>query len=400
MLELEFSLIGEPTTALQQLLEAFQAECSVAVHLKTTTWQQAWSELLTYALYDRGPDVSQVGSTWVSSLIGMNALRSFSEKEIRGMGGAGLFLPQCWQSGMMFGDSTVWSVPWSAYTFIICYRRDILQKAGIVEEGAFKTADALARTLTQLKAAGVECPWVVPVNPSHQDTLHYIASWIWGAGGDLVSADGARLLFTQPLALSGAQAYFDLLRYLSSDAFYLDDVHAEEYFLSGRAAVTIAGAEMPYSWLRNRVGSPEVLDNLGYALMPGVPWIGGDNLVVWKHTRFAVEREQAALALVDFLLKQSSQQVYCQGEEVFLPTRPDVFPALPMQGSLLAQTAIHSLQSGRAYHPMPMWSKIEHQSALTLGKIGEDVLAGKESGASIHRHLDMLARRLEISLEQ
>jgi hypothetical protein len=47
-----------------------------------------------------------------------------------------------------------------------------------------------------------------------------------------------------------------------------------------------------------------------------------------------------------------------------------------------------------------MWSKIEHQSALTLGKIGEDVLAGKESGASIHRHLDMLARRLEISLEQ
>lgn len=407
---IEFSIIGEPSASLQRLLRAFEAQHNLEVRLRLMDWEKAWPELLTFALYGHGPDISHIGSTWAGSLTAMNSLRPFTPREVAALGGAEAFLPQAWQSGLMPGQPEVWSLPWTSFTFLLCYRRDLLQKAGIDEMTAFVTAEALDSTLTQLQAAGVErdfraqaaqpscIPWVVPVDPSFVDILHHQASWVWGAGGDYVSADGRKVLLLQPNTLSGLRSYLNLLRFLRPAYSHLDEIAAQQLFARGQAAVTILGSGTVYEFIESRTAAPQVLDNLGVVPVPGVPWVGGDNLVVWKHTQGYPERERAAVALAGFLASQDAQRQHAQNGTVMLPTRPDSFSALPYMQNPLTQAVIRSLQTGRSYRAVAIWGRLESQLSSTLGRIGEAILSGVETDAALQQHLEPLARRLEITL--
>ncbi|HNT25687.1 MAG TPA: extracellular solute-binding protein [Anaerolineales bacterium] len=395
MLELNLSLIGNVSTTLVRLIENFQIQQGVRVRIRSLDWETAWHELVDWALHTQGPDVSQVGSTWTGSLVALNGLRPFTHAEVRELGGSAAFFPQIWQSVVLPNQPEAWAVPWSAFTFVLCYRRDLLEKAGIDESTAFLSLPALARTVEQLHAAGVQCPWLAPVSAFHLGILHMAASFVWGMGGDFVSPTGSRLTFTQPAALEGLRAYFNLLRYLPPDAQRLDGVEAERYFTSGQAAMMMFGIDRPYEWLRRRSVAPAVLLHLGVTSMPGVPWLGGNSLVVWGDVQASSERERAALALVRHLTSREAQGVYCQGVEVFLPTRPDVLDSLPLPDTSVTRAAIQSLQTGRSYRSLPAWGKLEHQFAEVLGLIGADVTNGMGVDAALQRHLEPLARRLQ-----
>jgi len=398
MLDLELSLIGDPSPTLGRLLDQFQRQNNLKIHLKVMQWDSAWTELLACALYDRGPDVSHIGSTWPGSLIGMNALRPFTEAEIGSLGGQEAFLSQAWKSGGILGQPGLWSIPWTAYTFVLCYRRDLLAQAGIPESSAFLNAAALSQTLRHLKEAGIEIPWIVPVDPAHVDTLHFIASWVWGAGGDYVSSNGRQILIKQANTQNGLITYFNQLLLLRPSFSIINETMAQEMFTKGKAAVTIAGADIASGWLKDGNIAPEVSANLGVTIMPGVPWVGGDNLVVWNRSRVSAERERAAVELVKFLVGKSSQKIMCLAPELQLPTRLDTIQDLPEPESPATRAAVQSLRTGRSYHPIPMWGRIEYQLSVALGQVGQEILAGAEPGLAISRILGPVTTRLDIGL--
>ncbi len=99
MVEIEFSTIPDAEIDLQvmkALLEEFSEEYGVKVRLDTMTWGTAWTDFVTIASHGKGPDLSHIGGTWVSSLAIMNALRPFSPRDIEEMGGASAFLAPTW----------------------------------------------------------------------------------------------------------------------------------------------------------------------------------------------------------------------------------------------------------------------------------------------------------------
>src|SRR5512140_869691 len=151
-MEIEFSILGDPSPTLRGLLAGFEERTSVRIRLTSIPWEKAWPELLTFALYGRGPDVSHVGSTWASSLVAMNALRPFKAQEVAAWGGREAFLPPCWQSATIPGETDVFSAPWGSFTFVICYRKDLLARAGVNEETAFQSPAAVQETLRALRA--------------------------------------------------------------------------------------------------------------------------------------------------------------------------------------------------------------------------------------------------------
>ncbi len=398
MVDLDFSLIGERNPALEELLDQFQRDNDIKIYIKQMDWSDAWTELLASAIYDRGPDVSHIGSTWAGSLIGMNALRPFSEAELASFGGQDAFLPQAWVSGGILGQPGYWSLPWSTYTFVLCYRRDLLEKAGIPEFTAFQSAAALAQTLRKLKEAGIEMPWIVPVDPAHVDTLHYVASWVWGAGGDYVSPNGRQILLKQPATQSGLKAYFQQLLYLRPAFSIIPETTAQELFSSGRAAITIVGYDLAMGWLNGTNIAPEISSHLGVSCLPGVPWIGGDNLVIWNRARAFADCERAAVDLVRFLVGKSSQEVLCRAPAIQYPVRLDTLLDPPLPESPATRATIQSLRTGRSYHPIPMWGRIEYQLSEALGQVGQEILAGAEPAMAINRILSPVATRLEIGL--
>ena len=398
MLELQYSYIGDPVPTLKIVLDDFGRKNNLHVEIRHLDWDNAWHELLLWSLYGNGPDISHIGSTWVSSLVGMNTLHLFQPDEIYQAGGESAFLHHSWQSGVYPDKTKVWSLPWQGYTFLLAYRKDLLQKAGIEEKKAFKSSASLLDTVKALKGKIDESPWVVPVSTQHLDTLHYIASWVWGSGGDFFSLDNRHVAFMTPDSLEAIFTYYRLMQYMTPVALPLDENGAMEIFKQGKAAVTIVGSGIAYEWMRLGQLSPELQQQVGFVPMPGQPWVGGDNIIIWKTGRASEERERASVALALHLVSLETQRAMAQAEDVALPTRAEAFNSLPLQESALTQSIIHSLRIGRAYRPMSLWSKIEHQFAQVLGQIGTEVMAGADLKSVVRKHLDTQANWLEIIL--
>jgi multiple sugar transport system substrate-binding protein len=401
MADIEFSYIGDSPEDVQrfpQLIEDFQQSYRANVHLKVLTWEQAWTELLDVALRGKGPDVSQIGDTWVSSFVGMNSLRPFSPQEMAAMGGKAAFAPATHYSMSLPDDTKVWSVPWTSYIYLICYRKDILQKTGIDEKTAFGSPEALNQTILRLKGAGVEVPWLMPSGPApYNDLLHMAASWVWGMGGDFISPDGKKAIFNQPGAFKALRTFLELYRYLPPSANLAID-ECVQRFAHGEAAMTIADVRSA-SAIHEFGATPQVIENLGTANFSSVPWVGGSNLIVWRHTMISAEKERAALAWINYLTSDAGQLKFAQLVGT-IPARAGALSVTLPAGHPLKSTLEQAGKTGRGYPKIGLWQRIELQLSLEIGEIIKAIWADPDVNieAQLHQHLDYLARRFDLAL--
>jgi multiple sugar transport system substrate-binding protein len=219
--------------------------------------------------------------------------------------------------------------------------------------------------------------------------LHNIATWVWGAGGEFVSLDGRRVLFTRDEAVAGMCAYFDLRRYLHESDHNLNLNEADELFYQGKSALILGGP-----WIASRVGKlakQEVIDNLDAALPPGVPFVGGSNLVIWKHCHKA---NQAA-ELVKWLTSQSLQTEYAHHVGMF-PVKLDAL-ASGFAHEPMVQVLSEGLKQGRSFPSIARWGLLEDGLSVALAQIWRDLLpeSKSETEAVVKRHILPVAEHVK-----
>src|ERR1051325_2529277 len=132
-MELNFLTIAdapEDLHPLRGLLASFEREKQIQISLRRVGWERAWQTLLMDAIEGKGPHVSQIGSTWGATMAMFDAIRAFKSDEVDRMGGAAQFLPSAWETVKLTGRPDVWSIPWTVYTFVLFYRRDMLKQVG------------------------------------------------------------------------------------------------------------------------------------------------------------------------------------------------------------------------------------------------------------------------------
>ncbi len=393
--ELELSLMTDTAAPIQPLLDQFEAAHGIRVRPRLLSWDAGWNTLFQSALQGRGSDVSEIGSTWLGDLAGMNALQAFSAEAVAEMGGAEAFMPVAWRSCHMAGQPQTWAIPWLVGARLLFYRRDLLARHGIDPQTAFGTADRLDRTLGQLQAAGVSVPWTVPTGSTHT-TLLNVASWVWGAGGAFVTPDGKRTQINQTAARAGLRAYFALGRYLAPSVRRLSGTQPDTVFLQNPdAAMTISG-----SWLFQRApdqGSPDLAVQLGAALPPGPSFVGGSHLVIWKHS----PNYAAAVQLVRFLTSAPALIPYSKAIGL-LPATLDALDAEPFAGDPLWQQTREGVRTGRSFPVIRAWGMIEYRLVAALSSLWAETLAspGQDVDAILRKHLDPLAQRLDQLLGQ
>jgi multiple sugar transport system substrate-binding protein len=390
MAELEFSVtpaeLGDLYDELQMALAEFEARTRIRVRLRPIVSKVALDELTKFAIYKKGPDVSQIGSTWLEGLADMDALRPFGAEEVKTLGDPADFVPASWKSVTLPGQPEMWAVPWLADVRVLFYRRDILKQAGIDEQVAFQTPEVMEQTLAQLRTSGVDIPWVVPTQHSWR-TVHNVASWVWGAGGHLLSADGKQILFNQPKALAGFRAYFALGRYLADQARGLTDTESDMLFQAGKAAVTVSGP-----WLLAM--PPALVAKVGITSPPGIPFVGGSHLVVWKYSRLARE----AVQLVQFLTGLHFQQ--CCKPGGLLPVRLTALDLFNTSSAEMGKYLQQGLAKGRSFPSVPLWQVIEARLADALAATWGEVLETPDPNwdAILDDRLNRLARQLSLTL--
>jgi multiple sugar transport system substrate-binding protein len=397
MPQLELSVMNhspEAETVLRSLLDLFESQTGISVQLNILEWTSAKAELNRIARYHQGPDVSEVGTTWVGDLISMNALRSLKPGEVAKIGRPDDFVPASWQTSHLIGDDLAWAVPWLSETYLIYYRKDLLAKAGIEESSAFLSHTRLVETAERLQKSGVAVPVEMSFEWDQFGSLHALASWVWAAGGDFCSPDGRQVLFDQPEALRAIHDYFGLLRFLSPEGIRATlDKHVDLY-RQGLSAVMFS----TLTFFGDLSGfAPGVYENTGAAVMPGNRFVGGSNLVVWKHTR----QEEAAILLVQYLTSIQTL-LQCIRPLRALPSRVSALAVPAITQDPILKVAADSVQNGRSYPQVPLWGLIEERLIRTLQQIALYYLSNPTVDLEqlVNHQIETLARRLNLTLSQ
>lgn len=393
MTELVFSVFDHGTLArerMQELLQEFERQEGIRVRLEVISWDVGWPRLVEFALYHHGPDVSEVGNTWIMDLVHMNALDPFTREEITSITEGVRFFEPSWNSCVTSegGTRSVWAIPWSGDVRVVYYRRDLLKNAGVDENGAFATPMAFEQTLKRLKENGVTTPIAMQTLRS-RISVHNMAAWVWGAGGDFISEDSKRILFHQGVSLEAIKSYFRLVRYLGPEPLHTDAETDRAFWLGeANAAVLLSGY-----WVIQVADMPDhVRKNIGLTQLPGMSFVGGHNLVVWKHSR----QRMAAIRLIKFLNSQEAEQgVY---PHYGLPIRENGWTQPPFNTSEFAIFRA-SLNSGRSFPNSPLWALVEKRLADLMPDLWAQVIENPEDSDSIvETQLTNVARRLEMAI--
>ena len=389
MEDITFSIFNHGQTAvarMQALLKQFEQEEKIRVRLEMIPWAMGWSRMVEVALYHLGPDVSEIGSTWVMDFVRTDALRPYSPAEVAFIGDGKQYFDSCVAGGVSLGEKPVtWAMPLAGDARIIFYRLDLLQRAGVDEATAFASPAKFEGALARLKALGIPTPLALPTQRS-RNSLHSLAAWVWGAGGNFLSADGVHVEFDLPKALEGFKSYFGLGEYLGKTR--LDEYDSDALFLTGQAATTISGY-----WLLHENKAAEVAENLGVASVPGVPFVGGEHLAIWRHAR----NPQAALKLVKFISRaKSGESVYPQ---IGLPPSPDGWQRPPFNQAGY-DVLLNAMRTGRAFPTSPLWGLVEKRLIDVMPEIWNDVLAHPErTEKTVETQIGSLAQRLRMTMK-
>lgn len=347
-------------------LDQFEAKTRRKVELVPFKWKTGWNELLSISLHNRGPDVSHIGNTWLGSLVSIQALRAFSKSELDCISDQKKILPNAWKTTLIPNKSQQFAIPWTLDTRVILYRRDWLKKAGVNESGAFNSHEALEETLSRLRNAGFEHPWSVSML---RNTAHISAPWVWKNGGDFRAADLHNLAFTEPATLRGLSQFISLYRYAYpvKRGLTIEEVAAQ--FRNGQIGVIYTTHHLVSQFLLENP-PPFGIQNLGVSKVPGPPYLGGNSLVIWKHSI----QEQLAIDLINHLISIETQyRLSTRGIQI--PVRAEVLEQEPFKNQALFEPIIESLHQGRVFHSSSHWATVEERLNLTLNRLWIDLFA-------------------------
>jgi multiple sugar transport system substrate-binding protein len=378
---------------LRQMIQAYEQAHRNRVQIRSFDWDTIWKEMANIGIYKRGADLSEVGTTWIGSFVSMNALRAFKPDEIEQVGGECVFLPTAWQTTSLVGDGRVWAIPFLSDVRVIFYWRNMLEKAGVEEAGAFTSFDAIEETLSRLKKI-ITAPWAVPTDVSTQDTLHNASSWVWAVGGNFVSADGRKVGFAQPAVLAALKAYFGLHRFMPQKKHPLSGERVVELFCQRKTAAILSGPWLiPY--LRAQASFAGQEAKIGIALPPGPSFVGGTNLIVWKHARYETE----CIELICQLIEPQAQIQFCNVTGL-LPVRMEALADPFYTSDPFNRVLVEALQNGRIPTQFALWGMVEDKLSTSFAQVWADIFTrpGGNLEAILARHLEGLARRLDIML--
>lgn len=362
-IELELSVQANNAALIQPFLDEFEARQGIHVRLHVSDWTTAWSEVTRTALNRAGPDVSEVGSTWLGDLNATGALRPFAQNEVSQIRKQGDFLPVAWAAAKLPHRSSMCAIPWMVNARLMFYRRRWFERCKIDPATAFNTPAQLEQTLACLQAAGASAPWLTTTLP-RRSMVQNTCMWVWANGGEPLASDGQRVLFDQPPALAGYSQYFALGRYLAPQFQYLDGSQLCRQFIARpETAVMLIG---PWSFEEIPL---EPRDEFGLALPLGRPFLGASYLVIWQHSR----QVDVALKLIRFLTETPTLIAYSQRLSL-LPAQLEALSLPPYSDDPWWQIAAQAVQAGHAPSTTLSWSIMEERLRFELAAIWQDVL--------------------------
>jgi len=347
----------------------------VTVRVTVLDWESGWNKITAAAASRRGPDVLELGTTWMPAIAAMGGLERLSAAQLAEVGNGAPYYAQLWKTTQVFGRPGVYGLPWYADVRAAYYRTDVFRQAGVDPKQAFADWDSFRAALQKINGttvAGKRVAALAYAGKNDWNVVHNLAPWIWNAGGDVLSADAKHSALGTPQALRAIDFYSSLAvdGLVPANALEKDSDILEGAWVGGDYGVIFSGP-----WLMRRIFEAPagvVRANFDVAPYPAGPhghatFFGGSNLAIFKGSRHKAE----AWDLVKYLGGKASQ-IQLSLLSSMMPARVDAAndPAWTTRHPVYAKlTAIAA--DGRAYPPIPAWGPLETVYTKHLGQLAE-----------------------------
>lgn len=347
----------------------------VTVEVTELPWESALTRIITAGTSGAGPDVVQIGTTWVPGIAALGALDPLSDDDIATVGGHDAFVEASWTSTRPIGGTDTVAVPWFLDTRVAFYRSDVFDELGLDPDAVFADWDGFEAALATLRADGRMHPLAV-AGANDWNVVHDLAPWLWAGGGEFLDDEAAAATVDSEGAVDGVHTYQRLASAYGHPEALVGDAHgALDLFAQGEAAITF-GAPFVVSELRkaDEEGAPAA-GRWATAALPAGPagrhaFLGGSNLALFAST----DVRGAALDWIAFLSSETSQVRYAT-EIGMLPAgigalHRDGFLADPVYERFADQ-----LEDGRQYPALPAWLHVEVALQHHAGSLWKEVAA-------------------------
>jgi len=352
------------------------AHPGVTVRVTVLDWESGWNKITAAAASRRGPDLLELGTTWMPAIAAMGGLEPLSPAQLAEVGNGAPYYPQLWKTTQVFGRPDTYGLPWYADVRAAFYRTDVFRQAGVDPARAFadwESFRAALRRINGITVGGKRIGALAYAGKNDWNVVHNLAPWIWNAGGDMLTPDARHSALDTSQALQAIDFYSQLAveGLVPSNALEKDSDILEGAWVGGDYGVIFSGP-----WLMRRIfAAPAgsiVREHFDVAPYPAGPhghatFFGGSNLAIFKGSRHKAE----AWDLVKYLGGKQAQ-VRLSLLSSMMPARIDAAndPAWTSRHPAFAKlTAIAA--DGRAYPPIPAWGPLETVYTKHLGQLAE-----------------------------
>lgn len=183
--ELTFRFNDGEREEMRAALDAFEADNpGITVELQTIAWGDSREQFLREGAVGQGPDVVHIAFVWTQEMAEAGIVMPIDEMTQYGEFANGFddFIA----TDLTMYDGRAWGVPWSADTWAMVYRTDVLAEAGV--EAMPETWDELLAASRTVAAETGKTGFAFPAADQVWFPFNY---YLWSNGLTLVEEDGA-----------------------------------------------------------------------------------------------------------------------------------------------------------------------------------------------------------------
>lgn len=372
--------MGEEGKKLDELAKKFEEENpEIKVDVQAIPWENAHDKLLTAVASQKGPDVVQLGTTWVSEFADAGALLDLSEH----MKDYPEFKSENYFDGaaqtMKYDDQIV-GIPWYVETRVLFYRSDLLKEVGYDQAPA--TWDELKDAAGKLSDRG-ENYYGLDIALNDQ-IMPFIFAWQNGFEFD-TSKDNLNLdspKFTE--AIEYYTSYFE--EGISTTAEGMDIVQA---FKDGVKPMFFSGP-----WMINILNdqAPDLKGKWEMALMPKkeqvASSIGGSNFSIFSSS----DKVEESLKFISYMNEVDTQVEWFEKSNT-LPSRVEAWEDPALKDNEHLSIFGEQLKTAKASPQIQNWEVVGQEILNAIEKI-------TVGGSDVQKELEGYRQKVKESTEE
>lgn len=335
----EAQKIGEMTAKFEQL------NPDIRVKVQAIPWSAAYDKIITAVAGGTGPDVAQMGTTWMAEFGSIGVFEELSDYIAKSeVINKEDFFAGSYETCVVGGK--VYGVPWYVDTRVLFYRTDLLAEKGF--DGPPQTWDELRAVAEALAKDGNGYGMALSTN-NYQEFMPFV----WQNGGRILNENG-RPAVTEPEFVEAIDFYSKLFH---DNIAPIDSGGTDLFqeFAKGTMPMYFSGA-----WMINltREQTPEIEGKWSVALCPKketrTSFVGGCNFVIFRDSK----KKDAAWRFIEFMSDYNNQVEWFKISGC-LPAVKKAWDAEELAGNPLMVVFRQQLDDCRAPENVPQWAQIE-----------------------------------------